>query len=81
MQDEDLVVNGMGIWLQNTFDIKYRFYHCTSVCRFYNCKHISNQMYYILTASLLHAIIQKTSFMSADQGCDVHKIYYLSTEM
>jgi hypothetical protein len=27
------------LWIQTTFDIKYRFYHCTFGCRFYNCQH------------------------------------------
>ncbi len=29
----------LGIWIQTTFDIKYRFNHSTIGSRFYNCQH------------------------------------------
>ena len=30
---------GLDIWIQTTFDIKYRFYYCTFGSRLYNCQH------------------------------------------
>ena len=72
----------LGIWIQTTFDIKYRFNHIPLAADFTTANIPDNQMYSILTArSLPVTIVKRTLYMSADPGYDDHALYDLSTEL
>ena len=72
---------GLDIWIQITFDIKYRFYYLPLAVDFTTANIPDNQVYSILTASLPVTMIKRTLYMSADPGYDDHELYHLSIDM